>query len=57
MSVLPIIKGVSLGAAVGAVCFVVAKSSTRQKRMIKRDASKTVKAFSDVVSDFTSMIR
>jgi gas vesicle protein len=56
MSLKPIIKGVSVGAAVGAVLFVISRSSPSQRRVLKKDANRAYKAMGNVWSDFSDMI-
>jgi hypothetical protein len=57
MNVSSIVKGIAAGAAIGGIGFIVANSTNRQRKLIKRDASRCGRALSDVVTDFTSMIR
>ena len=56
MNLKPVIKGVTLGATVGTMVYVVSKSSPRQKRELRKNTGKALKAFSTVVDGFTSMI-
>lgn len=56
MKAKPIVKGVAAGAAAGAVCYVVSKSTGRQRRCLKRNAEKTLKSFVDMLSGFSDMI-
>jgi gas vesicle protein len=57
MSISSIIKGVATGVAVGTAAYIVASSSPRQKRMMKRDATRTARAAGDLFTDFTSLVR
>ncbi|GHU55960.1 hypothetical protein FACS1894132_12810 [Clostridia bacterium] len=57
MNVGSIIRGVATGAVIGGIGYVVAKSSNRQRKLIKRDATRCGRALSDVVTDFSSMLR
>lgn len=52
-----IAKGVIAGAAVGAVCYVIAQSTPHQKREMKRNARRTICSFGNMVNTFTSMMR
>ncbi|HHX57079.1 MAG TPA: hypothetical protein GX710_03590 [Clostridiales bacterium] len=56
MKLKPVIKGVTLGATVGAMVYVISQSSPRQKRDLKKNTSKALRAFGTVVDGFSSMI-
>lgn len=56
MKVMPMIKGAAAGAAVGTVCWIVSKSSRRQRNSLKRNAGKTVRSFITVLGDLSDMI-
>ncbi|MDD6825261.1 MAG: hypothetical protein PUE12_03980 [Oscillospiraceae bacterium] len=56
MRVMPMVKGVAAGAAVGTVCWIVSKSSKRQRSNLKRNAGKTVRSFITVLEDISDMI-
>lgn len=56
MNMKPIVKGVTVGAAVGAITYMVSQSSPKQKRDFKRTTGKALRAFGSVVDGFTSMI-
>lgn len=56
MNLKPIIKGVTLGATVGAMVYVISQSSPRQKRDLKKNTGKALRAFGTVVDGFSSMI-
>ncbi|NLP25869.1 MAG: hypothetical protein GX365_00760 [Clostridiales bacterium] len=56
MNIKPVLKGVTLGATIGAMVYVVSKSSPKQKRELKRSTGKALRAFGTVVDGFTSMI-
>lgn len=52
-----IAKGITMGMAVGAVCYVISQSTPHQKHELSRNARRTIHSFGNVVSNFTSMIR
>jgi tagatose-1,6-bisphosphate aldolase len=56
MSVKPLVRGVTAGVTVGAVCYVISKSSPKQKRMLKKNTNKALRALNSVVDGFSSMI-
>ncbi|MDR0919701.1 MAG: hypothetical protein LBM93_10750 [Oscillospiraceae bacterium] len=57
MNLTNVVKGVIAGATLGGIGLIIANSSNRQKRLIKRDASRCGRAIGDVFTDFTSMLR
>lgn len=52
-----IAKGITLGMAAGAVCYVISQSTPRQKHEISRNARRTIHSLGNVVSNFTDMIK
>ena len=56
MEIKPLMKGAAAGAAVGTVCYVISKSSDRQKKSLKRNTGKAIKAFGSVVEGFSDMM-
>lgn len=56
MDLKPVITGVTLGATVGTVAYVISKSFPKQKRELRKNTGKALKAFGTVVDGFTSMI-
>ncbi len=56
MYVMPLIKGVAAGAAVGTVYYVVSKSSKRQRNSLRKNTGRAVKSFVTVLSDISDMM-
>lgn len=56
MRIMPIVKGVAAGAAVGTMYWVVSKSTKRQRSSLKKDAGRTIKSFMTVLGDISDMI-
>ena len=56
MTLKSIIRGVTVGATVGTVCYMMSKATSRQKHDIKKNAGKAVKAAGCVLDDITSLI-
>ena len=50
-------KGISVGASVGAAAFMLVSSKDRKKRSIKRKAGKMLKAAGDALSDMTDILK
>ncbi len=57
MQIGAIVKGITVGTAVGAACYVVSKASSRKKHSMKRHIGQTLKAAGCVLDDFTSIVR
>ncbi len=57
MQIGAIVKGVTVGTAVGAACYVLSKASSHQKHSMKRHIGKTLKAAGCVLDDLTSLVR
>ena len=56
MGIKPIVKGVTIGAAVGTVCYMVSKSSPKKKRALKKRTECAVKAVGSMLEGFSSMM-
>lgn len=56
MTLKSIIRGVTVGATVGTVCYMMSKATSRQKHDIKKNAGKAVKAAGCVLDDITSLM-
>lgn len=56
MSFKSIVRGITVGATVGTVCYMMSKASSRQKHDIKKNAGKAVKAAGCVVDDIASLM-
>ncbi len=52
-----IVKGIAIGAAAGAACYAVSKTSERQKHRLMRHAEQALKAAGCVVDDITSFMK
>ncbi|MBR2085626.1 MAG: hypothetical protein IJ906_00555 [Oscillospiraceae bacterium] len=50
-------KGISVGASVGAAAFMLVSSKDRKKRSLKRKAGKMLKAAGDALSDMTDILK
>ena len=51
-----IIKGAAVGMMAGTACYIISRSSDRKKKSLKRNATKAIKAFSNAVGCFSSMM-
>ena len=51
------IKGLSVGASVGAAAFMLINSTNMKKRSIKRKADKMLKVAGDALSDMTDILK
>lgn len=51
-----IFKGAAAGMMTGAVCYMISRSSVRQKKMLKKSTEKAIKAFGTAIDCFSSMI-
>ncbi len=56
MTVKSIVRGVTVGAAVGTVCYMMSKATSKQKHDIRKNAGKAVKAAGCVLDDITSLM-
>jgi hypothetical protein len=56
MNINAIVKGVTVGAAVGTGWYVFSKASDRKKHSMKRHAGKALKAAGCVLEDITSLV-
>ncbi len=56
MNFTAVIKGVSVGAAAGAACYLVSRTSDRKKHSMKRHAGKAIKAAGCLLEDITSIM-
>ncbi len=57
MNLEAMVKGISVGAAVGTAWYLVAKASDRKRHNMKRHAGKALKAAGCVLDDITSLVR
>ena len=51
------VKGISVGASVGAACFMLINSKDRKKRSLKRKAGKMLKSAGDALSEMTDILK
>jgi gas vesicle protein len=51
------LKGISVGASVGAACFMLINSKDKKKRSLKRKAGKMLKAAGDALNDMTDVLK
>ncbi len=56
MKMSTIIKGVAVGAVAGTACYVLSRTSDKQKHRMKRHAEQALKAAGCVLDDITSMM-
>lgn len=56
MQIIPAIKGIAAGAAVGTAYYVISRSPKRQKNALKKSAGKTVRSFMTVLDVISEMI-
>jgi acetyl-CoA acetyltransferase len=50
-------KGISVGASVGAACFMLISSKDRKKRSLKRKAGRMLKSAGDALSEMTDILK
>ena len=51
------LKGISVGASVGAACFMLINSKDKKKSSLKRKAGKMLKAAGDALNDMTDVLK
>ncbi len=56
MTVKSMVKGLSVGAAVGTVCYMMSKATSKQKHDIRKNTNRAIKAAGCVLDDLTSLI-
>ena len=56
MTVKSVVRGVTVGATVGTVCYMMSKATSKQKHDIRKNAGKAVKAAGCILDDLTSLI-
>jgi hypothetical protein len=56
MTIRSVVRGVTVGAAVGTACYMLSKATSRQKHDIRKNAGKAIKAAGCVLDDLTSLI-
>ena len=56
MTVKSIVRGVTVGATVGTVCYMMSKATSKQKHDIRKNAGKAVKAAGCILDDITSLM-
>ncbi|MBQ8514012.1 MAG: hypothetical protein IJ496_01260 [Ruminococcus sp.] len=56
MTVKSIAKGLTVGAAVGTVFYMMSKATSKQKHDIRKNTNKAIKAAGCVLDDITSLI-
>lgn len=56
MTLKSIVRGVTIGATVSGVCYMMSKATSKQKHDIKKNAGKAVKAAGCVLDDITSLM-
>ena len=57
MTVKSIVRGVTVGATVGTVCYMMSKATSKQKHDIRKNAGKAVKAAGCILDDITTKSR
>ncbi len=56
MNVKSVVRGITVGAAVGTACYMLSKATSRQKHDIRKNTTKAIKAAGCVLDDLTSLI-
>lgn len=56
MKIMTIVKGASLLAVTGGVCYMVSKAPKRKQKCLKRDANRAIRAVNSMVHDFQGMM-
>ncbi len=56
MNVKSVVRGLTVGAAVGTACYMLSKATSRQKHDIRKNTTKAIKAAGCVLDDLTSLI-
>ena len=56
MTVKSIVRGVTVGATVGTVCYMMSRATSKQKHDIRKNAGKAVKAAGCILDDITSLM-
>jgi hypothetical protein len=51
-----LIRSVTIGAAVGTVCYMFSKATSRQKHDLRKNTTKAIKAAGCVLDDLTSLM-
>lgn len=57
MKISSIAKGVAVGMTAGAVAYTVANASSREKKKLKGNTARAIKAIGDVMDDISSMMQ
>lgn len=57
MKLSSIAKGVAAGMTAGAVAYTIANSSAREKRKLKSNTARAIRAIGDVMDDLGSMMQ
>lgn len=51
-----IAKGVVIGSAIGTACYVIAGTTPKQRKHMKKNLSRTIRNIGDMCSDFSYMM-
>ncbi len=57
MTIGSVVKGIAMGAAVGAAWYAVSKASERERRSMKRHVGRALKEAGAALDDMTSVMR
>ncbi|MBR4555011.1 MAG: hypothetical protein IKO27_05400 [Ruminococcus sp.] len=57
MNVSSLVKGISVGLTAGAVAFAVANATSREKRDLKKNAGRALRALGDIVEGVGDILR
>lgn len=57
MKISSIAKGIAVGMTAGAVAYTVANSSSKEKRKLKSNTARAIRAIGDVMDDLGSMMQ
>ncbi|MBQ8825318.1 MAG: hypothetical protein IJZ64_08870 [Ruminococcus sp.] len=56
MTVKSVVRGITVGATIGGVCYLMSKATSKQKHDIKKNTGRAIKAAGCVLDDITSLI-
>ena len=57
MNINPVVKGITIGATVGAITYAMSNTSHSKKRRMKKNAGRAMKAVGSVIDGISFMMR
>lgn len=57
MNINPVVKGITIGATVGAITYAMSSTSHSKKRRMKKNAGRAMKAVGSVIDGISFMMR